>query len=115
MVANFAAGGVAINALAAAAGADVVVVDAGVATILPESADPAASSHGRTAGRLVRARVRDGTADMTEGPAMTRADALRAIASTAERINSVTSKLGILRGKLELSPVDLDLNQLVVP
>jgi nicotinate-nucleotide--dimethylbenzimidazole phosphoribosyltransferase len=80
MVANFVAGGAAINALAAAAGADVVVVDAGVATIVPEPAGPLTSRDGRAAGRLVRARVRDGTADMTEGPAMTRADALRAIA-----------------------------------
>lgn len=42
-----------------------------------------------------------------------RKDALRAIASTVERINSVTGKLGVLRGKLELNPVELDLNQLV--
>jgi putative PEP-CTERM system histidine kinase len=42
-----------------------------------------------------------------------RQDALRAIAGTVERINSVTSKLSVLRGKLELNPVELDLNQLV--
>lgn len=42
-----------------------------------------------------------------------RQDALRAIASTVERINSVTGKLSVLRGKLELNPVELDLNQLV--
>ena len=39
MVANFLAGGAAINALAAAAGADVVVVDAGVATPIPDVPD----------------------------------------------------------------------------
>ena len=80
MVANFLAGGAAINALAGAAGADVVVVDAGVATRIPDVPDDlavAGDRHG--AGRLVRARIRDGTADMTEGPAMSRADALRAI------------------------------------
>ena len=42
-----------------------------------------------------------------------REDALRAIASTVERINSVTGKLSVLRGKLELNLAELDLNQLV--
>jgi nicotinate-nucleotide--dimethylbenzimidazole phosphoribosyltransferase len=80
MVANFLAGGAAINALAGATGADVVVVDAGVASQVPDVPDDlavAGDRHG--ARRLVRARIRDGTADMTEGPAMSRADALRAI------------------------------------
>jgi nicotinate-nucleotide--dimethylbenzimidazole phosphoribosyltransferase len=80
MVANFLAGGAAINALAAAAGADVVVVDAGVATRVPDVPDrPAVSGDRHRARRLVRARIREGTADMTEGPAMSRADALTAI------------------------------------
>ena len=75
MVANFAAGGAAINVLAAWAGARVIVVDAGINAALPDGpSDPIRG------GRLVRARVRDGTGDMTEGPAMTRAEALRAIA-----------------------------------
>ena len=39
MVANFVAGGAAINVLAAAAGARVVVVDAGVATPIPDVPD----------------------------------------------------------------------------
>jgi nicotinate-nucleotide--dimethylbenzimidazole phosphoribosyltransferase len=78
MVANFVAGGAAINALAAAAGAEVVVVDAGVADRTAEPPGPAV--HDGRGPRLVRARIRDGTADMTEGPAMTRSDALRAIA-----------------------------------
>jgi nicotinate-nucleotide--dimethylbenzimidazole phosphoribosyltransferase len=80
MVANFLAGGAAINALAGATGAAVVVVDAGVAGQVPDVPDDlavAGNRHG--ARRLVRARIRDGTADMTEGPAMSRADALRAI------------------------------------
>ena len=76
MVANFVAGGAAINVLAAAVGARVVVVDAGVAgPIPPVVADT------RRGGRLVSARVRPGTADMTEGPAMDRDEALRAIAT----------------------------------
>ncbi len=73
MVANFVAGGAAINALAAGVGADVVVLDVGVAG---EVAAPR-STAGMT--RLIRRRVRDGTADMTEGPAMTRDEALAAV------------------------------------
>ena len=75
MVANFVAGGAAINALAGTVGARVVVVDAGVAGPIPEvAADPVRG------GTLVSARIRAGTADMTEGPAMTRDEALAAIA-----------------------------------
>jgi putative PEP-CTERM system histidine kinase len=42
-----------------------------------------------------------------------RADALRSIASTVDRINSLISRLGVVRGKFEIRPVELDLNQLV--
>ncbi|MEP6638466.1 MAG: nicotinate-nucleotide--dimethylbenzimidazole phosphoribosyltransferase [Chloroflexota bacterium] len=74
MVANFVAGGAAINVLAVWAGINLLVVDAGVATEIPEApGDPARG------GRLVRARIRDGTADMSDGPAMTRDEALRAV------------------------------------
>ena len=76
MVANFVAGGAAINVLAGAVDARVVVVDAGVAGPIP-AVEPDLSR----GGRLVSARVRPGTADMTEGPAMTRDEALRAIAT----------------------------------
>jgi nicotinate-nucleotide--dimethylbenzimidazole phosphoribosyltransferase len=75
MVANFVAGGAAINVLGAWAGLRLVVVDVGVASpIRMLGADPVRG------GRLVQARIRDGTADMTIGPAMTRAEALRAVA-----------------------------------
>ena len=75
MVANFVAGGAAINVLAASVGARVVVIDAGVAGPIPDvPRDPVRG------GRLISARVRAGTADMTEGPAMTRDEALDAIA-----------------------------------
>lgn len=74
MVANFVAGGAAINVLAAEFGATVIVVDAGVAGPIP-AVD---LDRGRE-GRLISARIRDGSADMTEGPAMSRAEALRAI------------------------------------
>jgi nicotinate-nucleotide--dimethylbenzimidazole phosphoribosyltransferase len=67
MVANFVAGGAVINALAAQTGADVVVVDVGVAT----DVEPVPG--------LLSRRVRAGTRDMTVDPAMTRDEALAAI------------------------------------
>ena len=73
MVGNFLAGGAVVNAFAAQLGAEVCVVDVGVASELP----PAVES-GRTTGLLPR-KVRLGTADMTQGPAMTREEALQAV------------------------------------
>jgi nicotinate-nucleotide--dimethylbenzimidazole phosphoribosyltransferase len=67
MVANFLAGGAVINALAAQTGAEVAVVDVGVAAEL--DAVP---------GLLLR-KIRRGTRDMTQEPAMTRDEALRAV------------------------------------
>jgi nicotinate-nucleotide--dimethylbenzimidazole phosphoribosyltransferase len=67
MVANFCAGGAAINVIARQMGADVVVVDVGVATTL----DPAAG--------LVDAKVRPGTANLAVEPAMEREEAIRAL------------------------------------
>jgi nicotinate-nucleotide--dimethylbenzimidazole phosphoribosyltransferase len=64
MVRNFLRGGAAINALARHAGADVIVVDAGVV-------EPIAPSEG-----LLSLRTGPGTRDMTEGPAMTREQAI---------------------------------------
>jgi nicotinate-nucleotide--dimethylbenzimidazole phosphoribosyltransferase len=73
MLANFARGGAAINVLARHAGAQLVVVDMGVAH--------------RPAGGLppeVRdARIAPGTANFTRGPAMTRAQAVAAVAAGA--------------------------------
>ena len=67
MVANFLAGGAVVNAFAAEVGADVVVVDVGVAAPL----DPAPG--------LLDRNVRRGTADLAAGPAMTIDEALRAV------------------------------------
>ena len=72
MVANFLASGAAVNTLAAENGARVVVVDVGVATPAPDW--PAAAPDA-----LLPRRVRNGTADFTEGPAMTREEATRAL------------------------------------
>jgi nicotinate-nucleotide--dimethylbenzimidazole phosphoribosyltransferase len=72
MVGNFLAGGAAINVLARQAGADVVVVDVGVASALPEVPD-----------LLVR-KVRAATADLSLGPAMTIDEARQALDVGAE-------------------------------
>lgn len=76
MVANFVAGGAAINVLAGLVGADVLVVDAGVAEPLPVAERPPAAA-GRV--RMQSSPIRRGTADMSAGPAMTRAEAETAI------------------------------------
>ncbi|MFG3256482.1 nicotinate-nucleotide--dimethylbenzimidazole phosphoribosyltransferase [Streptomyces sp. NPDC048172] len=67
MVANFLGGGAVCNAFANQVGAEVCVVDVGVATELPA-----------TPGLLPR-KVRYGTSDMTTGPALTRDEVARAI------------------------------------
>ncbi|MFJ8708301.1 nicotinate-nucleotide--dimethylbenzimidazole phosphoribosyltransferase [Streptomyces anulatus] len=67
MVANFLGGGAVCNAFAAQVGAEVCVVDVGVATDLPA-----------TPGLLPR-KVRPGTADFTTGPALAREEVLAAI------------------------------------
>lgn len=67
MVGNFLAGGAAINALARQCGAEVSVVDVGVAVDLDD------------APGLVGRKVRRGTADMTTGPAMTEDEVHRAV------------------------------------
>lgn len=67
MVLNFLNGGAAINVLSRRAGARVVVCDVGVDSDLPELAD------------LKRYRIRNGTANMAEGPAMSREEAIAAL------------------------------------
>ncbi len=72
MVANFLAGGAVVNAIAAQAGAEVCVVDIGVAADVP------------AAPGLLPRKVRPGTADMTAGPAMTAGEAEQAIGAGIE-------------------------------
>ena len=72
MVANFAAGGAAVNVLARHSGAAVVVGDVGVATALP------------AVGGVVSRRVRAGTANLAAGPAMTAVEAAQALDVGAE-------------------------------
>ena len=69
MVQNFLASGAAINIMARKAGVGLVIVDAGVAAPLPEHPDLRVVAAGR------------GTADMTQGPAMSRSQAERCVSA----------------------------------
>ena len=68
---NFARGGGTINVFSRAAGADVVVIDVGIACPYDEP-------------RVVKRKIRPGTANMTHGPAMTREECERAILCGAQ-------------------------------
>nr|VFK18801.1 MAG: nicotinate-nucleotide-dimethylbenzimidazole phosphoribosyltransferase [Candidatus Kentron sp. LPFa] len=70
MVANFVNRGAAINALAGQAGADILVVDMGVAGDLGAFADAKA---------ILPLSVAPGTANIAAGPAMTRGEAITAV------------------------------------
>jgi nicotinate-nucleotide--dimethylbenzimidazole phosphoribosyltransferase len=72
MVLNFLHGGAAINVLARHVGARVVVVDMGVASEIPAHPD------------LINAKIANGTRDFSREPAMTRAEAERAIQAGIE-------------------------------
>lgn len=80
MVANFLSGGAAINVLAARAGAQVRVVDVGVAADVP----PAAG--------LVSAKVRAGTADLSVEPAMTAEEAVQAVEVGISQANALVDE-----------------------
>lgn len=82
MVKNFLMGGAAINVLARRAGADVEVIDIGVAS------DPGAPEG------LVCANVKRGTANMTKGPAMSADEAVAAVETGIERA-SIASEEGL--------------------
>ncbi|MFE2386050.1 nicotinate-nucleotide--dimethylbenzimidazole phosphoribosyltransferase [Streptomyces misionensis] len=93
MVANFLGGGAVCNAFAAQVGAEVCVVDVGVAADLPA-----------TPGLLPR-KIRGGTSDMTTGPAMTREEAKAAIEvgiETARDLVAAGNK-GLLTGEMGIA------------
>ncbi|TDV14493.1 nicotinate-nucleotide--dimethylbenzimidazole phosphoribosyltransferase [Paraburkholderia caballeronis] len=74
MVANFVAGGAAINAFSGVAGLTLEIVDAGVATPLPASPT------------LIDAHIGRGTRNFAREPAMSRDDAIAALAAGAARV-----------------------------
>ncbi|WP_010472274.1 nicotinate-nucleotide--dimethylbenzimidazole phosphoribosyltransferase, partial [Streptomyces somaliensis] len=93
MVANFLGGGAVCNAFANQVGAEVCVVDVGVAADLPA-----------TPGLLPR-KVRAGTADFTTGPALTRDEVLAAIGvgiETARDLVTAGNK-AILTGEMGIA------------
>ncbi|WP_335935882.1 nicotinate-nucleotide--dimethylbenzimidazole phosphoribosyltransferase [Streptomyces sp. PTD5-9] len=93
MVANFLGGGAVCNAFAAQVGAEVCVVDVGVAMELPA-----------TPGLLPR-KVRAGTADFTTGPALTREEVLAAVEvgiETARDLVAAGNK-GLLIGEMGIA------------
>jgi nicotinate-nucleotide--dimethylbenzimidazole phosphoribosyltransferase len=72
MIENFRAGGAAVNVLARQAGAEVYVVDMGVAADLAPGP------------RLLDHKVRKGTSDLSTGPAMSVAEAVQALLAGVE-------------------------------
>ena len=85
MVLNFLNGGAAINALAQAGGIDLVVVDAGVATALPDVPG------------LIRHHIADGTRNFTREPAMTETQMKEAVeAGMAEADTAVADGYNLL-------------------
>ena len=72
MVQTFLAGGAGINAISRQVGADVWVVDMGIIPQLEVSGMPGAD-------RLIVAKIGNGTANFTKGPAMSRRDAEKAL------------------------------------
>ncbi len=83
MVYNFIRGGAAINVLSRHVGADVVVVDMGVATDLEDDSG------------IVSKKIGYGTKNFAKGPAMTRDEAIQAIEAGIEVVESI-EKLDIL-------------------
>ncbi len=75
MVYNFVNGGAGINALAKQAGADVVVVDMGVAADLSELAE---------SGKIIDKKIGSGTNNIAKGPAMSIANATKAVEAGIE-------------------------------
>jgi nicotinate-nucleotide--dimethylbenzimidazole phosphoribosyltransferase len=79
MALNFLRGGAAINAIAGSVGANVTVVDVGIAS---EVSHPALLAH----------KVAFGTANMAAGPAMTQEQALAAMVVGAETLEALASE-----------------------
>ncbi len=83
MVLNFLRGGAGINVLARHVGAEVIVVDAGVAGEFPPM------------DGLIRRKIRPGTANMAKEPAMTRSEAEQTVEAGMQIFTQVYEKGGI--------------------
>lgn len=86
MVYNFVNGGAGINALAAQAGAEVVVVDMGVAADLNDLAKQ---------GKIINKKVGLGTDNIAKGPAMSHAMATRAVESGIDIANDLAGRIDV--------------------
>lgn len=86
MVANFVNGGAGINVLARLAGADVIVVDMGVAADLSPLV---------LEGKVIDKKIAYGTANMATGPAMTREQAVQSIEAGIAIVNSLCDQYDV--------------------
>jgi len=86
MIHNFVNGGAGCNALARQVGAQVVVVDAGVAGDLSALVKD---------GKIINKRVAPGTANMHTGPAMSREEAIRSIEAGIEVAQSLADSTDV--------------------
>jgi nicotinate-nucleotide--dimethylbenzimidazole phosphoribosyltransferase len=92
MVANFVRGEAAINALARTAGARVLIVDAGVDADLRASVGDAVSADLSAvlgSGGVLDRKVRRGAGDITQGPAMSREEAVAALEAGIEVVEAL--------------------------
>lgn len=95
MVANFVRGRAAINALAASAGARVVVTDVGVAADLHAAVGlrPVTTvAEAAATGAVLHRRVRPGTDDLSSGPAMTRGQAVAALEAGIDVVEGLAAE-----------------------
>ncbi len=86
MVGNFVNGGAGINALARQVGAKVIVVDMGVAADISAMAK---------SGKIIDKKVAAATANMAEGPAMSREQAVAALEAGIEVANSMAGEIDL--------------------
>jgi len=86
MVYNFVNGGAGINALARQAGAEVIVVDMGVAADLRELAE---------AGKIINKKIGMGTGNIAVGPAMSRTMAQMAVEAGIDIANELSSRIDV--------------------
>lgn len=82
MVLNIMRGGAAVNVLARQHGFDVTVVDAGVASAIPDTVETSTN-----APQLLRRKIGFGTRNMARGQAMTGAQALSALGAGMDVVN----------------------------